>query len=153
MVSGLSLKSYGILFFSMRLKGCGKFWSIYVILFCSDRSSVSYSLCVSVCDIFSCEAQLNTCTHVPSARLKTKFHTVWSLFDSFWKLMTAYHMTTFDNFWQFMKAFDRFDRFDSLFQLTTAYYSFWQLATSFDSLWQILTAYDIVCHLLTAYDS
>ena len=58
--------------------------------------------------IFSCEAQLNPCTFVsvcPSVRLsvcfKTEFLTVWSAYDNFWQLMTAF----LDNFWQLLTTY------------------------------------------------
>ena len=52
----------------------------------------------------SCELlryKLNTC--------KTEFHTVWSLFDSLWQLMTTYdslwHMSAFDSIWQLLTKY------------------------------------------------
>ena len=65
--------------------------------------------------IFSCEAQLNTCT-CPlsvclSVRFKTEFLTVWSTYDNCWQLLTTVDkcwqvLTSVDNCWQLLTTVD-----------------------------------------------
>ena len=86
--------------------------------------------------IFSCEAQLNTCTCAwvcLSVCLSVCPFQNWisHCFPSLWLFMTAY-----DCLWQLMTVYD------NLLQLMTAFDSFWQLMTAYDSLWQLMTAFD-----------
>ena len=102
--------------------------------------------------LFSCEAQLNTCTCVLSVRLSVCPSVIKLNFSLFGHLMTAYDnlwqlMTTYDNLWQLMTAYD------SLWQLITADNSWWQLLATFGNFWQLLRAFESFWQLLKAYDT
>ena len=98
--------------------------------------------------IFSCEAQLNTCTCALSVCLSVSnrhfslFGQPMTTYDSLWQLMTAHDslwqlLTTVDNCWQFLTAYD----------------NFWQLLTTFDNLWQLMTTYTCtLCKLSSSQD-
>ena len=114
--------------------------------------------------IFSCEAQLNTCTYVLSVRpsvcpsQRGNSH----CYDNLWQFMTTYdnlwqNMTTYDNLWQLMTTYDNLWQlltvFDSLLNLLTSFDIFWQLMSAYDSFWQLLTAFDSLWQITTAFDS